>query len=148
MKVIVDTNIVFSAILNTNSRIGKILIHSNWPFQFYSCDFLKDEIYKHRIKIQKLTKLSEVEILELETLVINNITFINEGLISQNIKSVTEKLLIDIDLADMPFVALTKELNGKLWTGDKKLIDGLKAKKFTKCITTTEMAVLLDELET
>ncbi len=147
MKVIVDTNIVFSAILNTNSRIGKILIKSNGPFQFYSCDFLKEEIYKHRVKIQKITKLSEIEVLELEMLVTNNIIFINEGLISQKTKNSAEKMLKNIDLADVPFVALAKELNAKLWTGDKKLIEGLKAQKFTNCIGTIELAILLDELE-
>jgi|LakMenEpi03Aug12_release.lakeMendotaPanAssembly.Ray.scaffolds.fasta_scaffold04028_5 predicted nucleic acid-binding protein len=27
MRVVVDTNIAFSAILNTNSKIGKVLLH-------------------------------------------------------------------------------------------------------------------------
>lgn len=34
MKIIVDTNIVFSAILNSNSRIGKILLNSKNTFSF------------------------------------------------------------------------------------------------------------------
>ena len=34
MKIIVDTNIVFSAILNSNSRIGKILLNSKSIFSF------------------------------------------------------------------------------------------------------------------
>ncbi len=91
--------------------------------------------------------LSEREVLELESVVIENITFINEGLIPQKLTSSVEKLLKDIDLADVPFVALTKELNGKLWTGDKKLIAGLKVKNFTDTITTLELSNLLDELE-
>ncbi len=147
MKVIVDTNIVFSAILNTKSRIGKILINSQGHFQFYSCVFLRDELYKHRTKIQKLTGLTELEVEELEMAVTKNITFINEGLMPKKTISSVEKLLKDIDLADVPFVALTKELNGKLWTGDKKLIDGLKSKKFNSFISTLELSVLLDELE-
>jgi predicted nucleic acid-binding protein len=147
VKVIVDTNIVFSAILNTKSKIGKILINSKGHFQFYSCDFLRDELYKHRTKIQKLTGLTEIEVEELEMAVIKNITFINEGIIPQKITSSVEKMLKDIDLADVPFVALTKDLNGKLWTGDKKLIDGLKSRKFTSFISTMELSFLLDEFE-
>ncbi len=147
MKIIVDTNVVFSAILNTQSRIGKILINSKDHFQFYTCNYLKDEIYKHLNKIQKLTGLSEKEVIELVSVVVENITFINEGLIHQKLTAHVEKMLRDIDMADVPFVALIKELNGKLWTGDKKLIIGLKAKKFTDTITTLELSNLLDELE-
>ncbi len=40
MKIIVDTNIVFSAILNSNSRIGKILLNSKEHFQFFTCNYL------------------------------------------------------------------------------------------------------------
>ena len=47
----------------------------------------------------------------------------------------------------MPFVALAKHLDAKLWTGDLKLTKGLKAKRFKDIISTAEMAVLFDELE-
>ena len=147
VKIIVDTNIVFSAILNSSSRIGKILITSKAHFQFYTCDFLRDELFKHRNKIIKLTGLTEKETEELELLVIENITFINEQLIPSKTISSTKTLLKNIDLDDIPFVALTKHLKGVLWTGDKKLLAGLKEKKFTNTITTSELSVLLDKLE-
>ena len=38
----------------------------------------------------------------------------------------------DIDETDTPRVALTLELDGLLWTGDKKLKDGLKKKGLNK----------------
>ena len=66
IKIVLDTNIVFSAILNSSSRIGKIILQSKNYFQFYSCDYLKIEILKHRNKLQKLTKLDEFELVELE----------------------------------------------------------------------------------
>ena len=49
MRIIVDTNIAFSAILNTNSKIGKIILHpkskcnpiilafGNWPRPLVEC---------------------------------------------------------------------------------------------------------------
>ena len=37
-----------------------------------------------------------------------------------------------IDPADSPVVALTLELKGYLWTGDKKLQQGLEKKGFTQ----------------
>ncbi len=83
MKIVVDTNIVFSGILNSNSRIGNLLLTSSRYFQFYSCDFLRYELLKHRKKLLKLTGLSEQELTELENLVTQNITFINEALIPE-----------------------------------------------------------------
>ena len=146
-KIVVDTNIVFSAILNSTSKIAKILINSKDHFQFYTCDFLRFELIKHRPKLVKLTKLSLKEVEELELLVTENINFINEGLLPEKIINATEKVLMDIDLNDTPFVALSKHLKASLWAGDKILISGLKEKKFIESITTSKLSELLDDLE-
>jgi len=83
VKIVVDTNIVFSGILNSSSRIGRLLLTSKSHFEFYSCDFLRSELLKHRKKLLKLTGLSEPEVIELQNLVTQNITFINEALIPE-----------------------------------------------------------------
>lgn len=62
MKIVVDTNIVFSAILNSSRDIGKVLILYGRFFEFYSCDFLREELILHHKKLIKLTKLSEKEL--------------------------------------------------------------------------------------
>jgi predicted nucleic acid-binding protein len=110
MRIIVDTNIVFSAILNSSSRIGKILLNSKGHFQFYSCNYLQTEIQRHRKKLLKLTKLTEDELAELERLVTHNITFIDERLLPKELLLKTEILLKTIDPNDTPFVTLTKHL--------------------------------------
>ncbi len=147
MKIVVDTNIVFSAILNSGNRIGKILLHSKGHFQFFTCNYLRIEIQRHQSKLLKLTKLTDVALTELETLVTQHITFIDERLLPQNLLLKTEALLKSIDPNDTPFVALTKHLEGKLWTGDMQLYNGLKTKRFKNIITTGELSLLLDELE-
>ncbi|MCG9881697.1 MAG: PIN domain-containing protein [Bacteroidia bacterium] len=146
MIIIVDTNIVFSAILNVNSRIGRILLGSKNHCQFYTCEFLRVEIINHKKKIISLTALTEIEVEELIQLVTRKITFINEGLIPPKTNLFAEKILEEIDPADAPFVALTKHLKGKLWTGDKKLITGLKNKNFPNTIDTTELMEYLNNI--
>ena len=147
MKIVVDTNIVFSAILNSRSKIGKILINSKDHFQFYTCDFLRTELLKHRRKLLELTKLESEELEELEFIVTEKISFINEALLPAKIIVISENLLADIDLNDTPFLALSKHLKAKLWTGDKKLSLGLQRKKFKDIITTSQLSELLDKLE-
>lgn len=147
MKIVVDTNIVFSAILNSTSKIGKLLLNSRSHFQFYTCNFLLIELSKHRNKLLELTNFSNVKLDELEFLITKKITFINEELLPEKTIIATENLLADIDLNDTPFVALTKHLKAKLWTGDKKLSLGLQAKKFKDIITTSQLSELFDELE-
>ena len=147
MRIIVDTNIVFSAILNSSSRIGKILLNSKGHFQFYSCDYLRTEIQKQRSKLLKLTKLTENKLSELEVLVTHNITFIDERLLPQELLLKTEALLKTIDPNDTPFVALAKHLKGSHWTGDMQLYNGLKSKRFKGIILTTDLSLLLDDLE-
>lgn len=147
MKIIVDTNIVFSAILNSNSRIGKILLNSKTHFQFFTCSYLKVEIQRHHAKLLKLTKLTDEHLQELEELVTQRITFIDERLIPQKLLIKTEAQLKSIDPDDTVFVALTKHLKGKLWTGDMQLYNGLKNKHFKNIILTSELSLLLNDLE-
>ncbi len=43
-KIIVDSNIIFSAILNINSRIGQILITGGDFYEFYAPKYLRHDI--------------------------------------------------------------------------------------------------------
>jgi predicted nucleic acid-binding protein len=147
VKIVVDTNIVFSAILNSTSTIGKILLRSHKHLQFYSCNYLRTEIKKHRAKLLKLTKLSEADLTELEEIVTQRITFIDERLISQKLIESTSEKLQDIDENDTVFVALTDLLKAKLWTGDKQLYNGLKSKNYKTILSTAELCLLLADLE-
>lgn len=59
-----------------------------------------------------------------------NIEFVPEIIISETSLKFAFELCEDIDIKDMIFVAVTIEYSGQLWTGDKKLIEGLKKKGF------------------
>jgi len=51
MNIVVDTNIVFSAVLNSSGKIGDLLMNSNSVFNFFGCDFLKEELLEHHDKL-------------------------------------------------------------------------------------------------
>ncbi len=58
MKIVVDTNIVFSTILNSYSRIADILFNSNKHFKFYSCNYLRHKLNKNWEKLKRIFKLT------------------------------------------------------------------------------------------
>ena len=143
MKVVVDTNIVFSAILNSSSDLAKILINAGKDVEFYSCEFLKEELFQHRAKLKKLTKLTDEEISDLVGLATQNIYFINEQLISMEFRLKALQLTKDIDVSDAPFVSLSLQLNALLWTGDKKLKTGLSRRGFKDTIEAKSLLKML-----
>lgn len=55
--VIVDANIVFSAMLNTNSKIANILMISNNIISFIAPNFINSELTKYYSKIAKHLKI-------------------------------------------------------------------------------------------
>jgi len=138
-KIIVDTNIVFSALLNTNSRIGQILINGKNNFDFYSPAYVKFEIFKHKEKIKSIGKLTDNEFLEIYGLILKNITILNHSIIPTEIYKNAEILCQDIDIDDTIFVAVSYFTKGILWTGDLKLINGLIKKGFKNLIKTEDL---------
>lgn len=139
MIVIVDSNIAFSAILNTRSIIGDLILNSGKIFQFWSCHYLLKEIDKHWDKLKKISKLEDHDLIELQRLVYKNINFITERQIPKSHRLRAYDLLKNIDLNDIAFIALNEYQKSILWTGDKVLIKGLRLIGYNKVITTEEM---------
>lgn len=148
MKIVVDTNIVFSSILNTSGKIGDLLLNSEDILEFFFHTFIKQELLEHHDKLKAISKLSDVEIEGSKELIFKKIAFINEELIPAEIWIEAENLTSDIDEDDTDFAALTIFLGANLWTGDKKLYHGLKALKgFKQILNTNELWELRSELE-
>ena len=139
IKVVVDTNIIFSALLNSTGSIGEILFNANGIFHFYSCNYMRFEIEKHWEKLLRISKLSPDELEESQYQVLSKIHFINEQLIPVKVWQKSEALCKDIDIDDTDFIALSTFLKGFLWTGDKELYNGLKRKQYKKVYNTQEL---------
>ena len=142
MKIVVDTNIIFSTLLNSNSTIGDLLFNSDKHFEFYSCSYMRYEIQKHWERLKKISKLTDEQLQVSYTQVLSKLKFINEEIIPVETWLASEQITKGIDIDDTDFVALTKFLKATLWTGDKVLYNGLKRLEFKKLLNTTELLAL------
>jgi predicted nucleic acid-binding protein len=142
MIVVVDSNIAFSAILNTQSLIGDLILNSQGIFKFRTCNFLTKEINLHWKKILKVSKLAEEELQESRRLIYKNIDFIDERQIPLSFRNRGYELTKEIDKKDFVFISLNEFNESLLWTGDKQLINGLRANGYQKVISTDELEKL------
>ncbi|PKP36329.1 MAG: putative toxin-antitoxin system toxin component, PIN family [Bacteroidetes bacterium HGW-Bacteroidetes-15] len=136
---VVDTNIAFSAILNTNSKIARIILQPKNRLNFYSTEQLLREIEEHKGKIKKLSNYSDYQLDRIITLISNKIRFINPKLIPKESYEFAESLTQNIDIDDTEFVALALHIKGKLWSGDKELKKGMIQKGWNKFISTDDL---------
>jgi predicted nucleic acid-binding protein len=139
VRVIVDANIVFSGILNSNGKIGDLLINSKKHFDFIAPDFLRNEIYKHYPRLCKISGLTIDQVRESEFQICKDLKFISEEQIKETAWIAAEKLVADIDPKDTHYVAYSKHFRCKIWSGDKQLIKGLAKKGFTRFVSTEEL---------
>lgn len=139
MKIIVDANIVFSAILNTNSKIADLLLNSKGIFDFIAPDYLLMETKKYHRKISTISKMTINDVIRVENKVTKPITFLSGIHIPESKWIKAEQMVIDIDPKDTPYIAFSMFFKCKIWSGDKILRNGLISKGFTNIITTEEL---------
>lgn len=77
MIIVVDTNIIFSALLSPNGKIGDLLLNSSESFQFFAPTFILDELNNHHDKLIKLSKLTKEEIEFLKRILFKRIELID-----------------------------------------------------------------------
>ena len=143
MKLVIDTNILISTLMKSDGIVGSILLRDLHDVEKLSCYYLYVEIFSKKDKILKISKLDEKDLLDLLYIVIRQVNFINENQISDENWHKAKDLTDDIDIKDISFVALALETDAYLWTGDKPLYEGLKAKGFEKVLNTAELVSLI-----
>lgn len=145
MIIVIDTNIIFSGIVSPKGKISDILLNSSDNFEFFAPTFILEELEKHHEKLRNISKLSEKDLLFLKRMILKRIELID----LENIRVVTWKKAIeltkDIDEYDAPFIALSLELEVPFWTGDKKLLNGLRKKGINWILNTEKITELRNE---
>lgn len=139
MKIVVDSNIIFSAILNTKGKIGQLILNGSKYFDFYTVGLLKEEITNHKEKILFLTGYSQEQFNDTFQMITGRLTFVDDILLTDDDLKKAIAQVSGIDSDDALFVALNNHLLANLWTGDKRLINGLRKKGYSRILNTDEL---------
>lgn len=133
---IVDTNILFAAILKPAGSIGKFLkSQTEYSISLKAPSFLKRELTKHQEKLVKLTGRSAKDVDSAISELYDHVSFVEDKEIPILYYARAFRMIGEIDSDDLSFVALSLYEDEFLLTGDKKLVKGLLEKGYTKVLT-------------
>ena len=144
MIVVVDTNILFGALIAPNGRLAHLLAKPDLPVTRITCHFLLAELFKHQPKIVQNSKRPMDDITDDLLYYLKVIRLDDETFIAPEHWLEADRLTKGVDSKDITFVALALQTDGILWTGDKKLTEHLKAMGFDRVVTTAELSALLN----
>jgi predicted nucleic acid-binding protein len=136
MNIIIDSNILFSALIK-DSTTRKIILEHEGFFLFPS--FIFEEMQKHKHELLDKSGMTNQDFNLLLNLLLKKVIIIpNEKL--QLYKQQADELVKDIDPDDSVFVACALAYKGALWTDEKRLkkvknIRVLDTKDITKSLT-------------
>jgi predicted nucleic acid-binding protein len=128
---VVDANVLISIMISGKATYKPILAY----FDFYSPDFVFEEIEKYKPTIYEKTKLNVDELQRFTFFVFNQVSVIPRIVISDEAIAKATELTEDVDIKDLSYIALAIELDCVLLTRDNKLIKGVKKKGFRKIMT-------------
>ena len=119
VRLVIDTNILFAAIINSKGDTARTLFRQE--LELFAPEFIKAELNKYRTMLLRKGKYEKAEALNaaLEHL-LRQITIIPKELYLDKLRTALE---ITPDPKDAEFIALALKLNCPLWTLDKALID-------------------------
>ena len=146
MKVVVDANIVVSTMLKTNGVVAELLLRATPRPEFFVPEFVRTELSLHRSKMAKLTGASLDDLAVLEEVVLSGMNTVSAERIDGVHWERATSLVADIDPKDDHYVALALHLKCPLWTGDKKLIAGLRGKAGIRVLDTAGLRKAIGEL--
>lgn len=139
MKIVADSNIIFSALISGKSMYLDVFRIN----EIYMPDIVFYELNKYESRLIKKTKLKQEKFRMFVQMLFEEITIIPKFAISEENWKAAFNICRDIDEKDTPFVALSLEFKVPLWTNDKKLLESLEQKGSVDVVTTD---VLLENL--
>ena len=102
---IIDTNLIFSAVLRSENPIGQFILsaHQN-NIEFYAPEYLNIELERYIPKLIEISEMDEKEVRRIINLLYAKITFIADHLIPFEFYQKAVPLVRDVDMDDLVFV--------------------------------------------
>ena len=123
---VLDANVLMSMLIS-GKAIYKSLLKD---YTFMSSDFAFIEIEKYQDIIQSKTKIDTENFKQFSYFLFSHVHFMPTYLIEDEAKQKAIKLVEDIDVKDVSYVALSIQLDLTLLTRDIPLYEGLRKKGF------------------
>jgi len=136
LKIIIDSNILFSALIKDSITRKMIL---DYEEQFLFPSYIFEEMEKHKNELLAKSKIKSKDFEELLSLLLQKVIIIPSEVLL-NYRDEAYQIIKDIDPDDVTFIACALAFSGSLiWSDDKKL----KRQTKVRIINTTEMYSLL-----
>lgn len=136
MDLIIDANIIISALISTEGKTYDLIFNDN--IRLFSAEFLLEEIEKYRQEILIKSGLSQYEFEIFLSLISSRIEFIP---LPDFDKFILEAEKITPDPNDREYFALALKLKCGIWSNDKKL----KNQNIVKIYSTKDMLEIIND---
>jgi len=127
MEIVVDTNVIISALLKKGTT-RKILLLA--PFKFYTVPYTKLEIEKHKDELMRKAGIDRDTFQYLLDRIFDKIEIVESEIIKPYKERAIE-LMKDMDISDAPFIALALHLKCAILSNDRHLKHQKSVKIFT-----------------
>ncbi len=114
MKFVLDSNIIFSALIKKSTT--RNIIFSD-VFELHAPEYIFSEITKHKDLLLMKSKMNEEDFDALLLLLQKHIRLVPKSKYNEKM-ALAEDVLRDIDITDSPFLALALALNCRIWSND------------------------------
>ena len=131
MRVIIDSNVLFSALIK-DSVTRKIIL--NYENLFLFPEYIFREINNHKDELYKKSGMDKHEFNQLLQLILDKVLVVPQKSLS-SYREEAKKLVRNIDINDICFIACALAYQAILWSDDKKL----KAIKKIRILNTKEI---------
>lgn len=133
-RVVADSNVIFSALISGKHKYLEIFD----VLDVYVPDFIFVELANYEFRIRQRAEL-EGALKAFTQELFSFITVIPNLAIESQSFMQAHSLCRDVDPEDIPFVALSLDLGVPLWTNDKPLSEGLRARGYQQLISSREI---------